>query len=139
MAKRINYSHYEKQVRVACVKEYSNFMEDKGTDRTTKEKENAWELLANKYADANVTKRTHKQLEVCWKNLKKHINLDASDRKERLRMGGGPHLQPFQMIQSLKPLVTLSREDAIRCQTSMMTRTPFSPILRNVIALVVYF
>ena len=32
--------------------------------RTTKEKENAWEALANKHnADANVTKRARKQLE----------------------------------------------------------------------------
>ena len=34
-------------------------------------------------------------------------------------------LQPFQMIQSLQPLVTFSREDSIRCHTrKMMTRIP---------------
>ena len=55
------------------------------------EKENAWEALATKFAD-DVTKRIHKQLEACWKNLKikRHNNLDASDRKERFRTDGGP-------------------------------------------------
>ena len=66
MAKRINYSPYEKQVLLACVEEYANIIEDKRTDRrTTKENENTWDVLANKYADANVTKRTHKQLGAC--------------------------------------------------------------------------
>ena len=79
MAKRINS---EKQVVLACVKEYAYFIEDKRTDRrTTKEKENALEALANKYnADANFTKRTRKQLEACWKDFKtKHKILDADD------------------------------------------------------------
>ena len=64
----------------------------KKTDRRkTNEKENAWEALANKYADANVTKRTRKQLEACWKKkIKKHKNLDASDKKDRFRTDGGP-------------------------------------------------
>ena len=71
----------------------ANIIENKRTDRrTTNENESPWEALANKYAD--VTKRTHKQLEACWKNFggKKHRNLDASVRKKkkRLRTGGRP-------------------------------------------------
>ena len=70
MAKWIHYSPYEKQVFLVCVTEYANTIEDKKTDRrTTNEKENAWKALTNKYADANVTKRTGKQLEACWKYL----------------------------------------------------------------------
>ena len=70
MAKRIN-SPDEKQILLACVKEYANITEDKRTDRrTTNEKGNAWEALANKFADVNVTKRTCKQLEACWKKIK---------------------------------------------------------------------
>ena len=61
MEKRINYSPYEKQVLLACVKEYATVIEDIRTDRRAT-KENALEALANKYADANVTKRTYKQL-----------------------------------------------------------------------------
>ena len=73
--------------------------------RTTNEKENAWDALANKYADANVTKRTRKQLEACWKKIekkkkkkKKHRTLHASDRKEWFRTGGGPVAVPDDPI-----------------------------------------
>ena len=39
----LNYSPFEKQVLLACVKEYANIIEDKRTDRrTSSEKENAW-------------------------------------------------------------------------------------------------
>ena len=68
MVKRINY---ENQVHLVYVKEYANIIEDERTDRkTTNENENAWEALANKYEGANVTKRTRKHLEACWKNLR---------------------------------------------------------------------
>ena len=110
MVKKINYSPYEKQVLLACVKEYANIIEDKGTDRrTTNEKENAGEALANKYADANVTMRTHKQLGACWKKLKK-AQKPRCLRQERhgFKRVVNQHLQPFQMIQSPKPFVTFS-------------------------------
>ena len=91
---------------------------------------NAWEALANKYADANVTKKPQTAGNLPEKLEKNHKNLDASDRNERFRPGGGPptaavphlqpavpnlqpfpYLQPLQIIQSLKPLVTFSRDD----------------------------
>ena len=91
MTKRINYSSYGKQVLLACVKEYANINENKRTDRrTTNEKENAWEALANMYADANVTKTAGSLLEKKHLEKKKHKNVDASDRKERFQTGGGP-------------------------------------------------
>ena len=92
---------YEKQVLLVCVKEYVNIIEDKRTAWSTmNEKENAWDAIANKYADANVTKRTRKQLKACWKKREKntHKNLDASDRKEWFRTSSGPAAVPDDPI-----------------------------------------
>ena len=120
IAKRINYSPYEKQVLLACVKEYDNITENKGTERrTTNEKENACEALANKYADLmppRGARTAESLLEKVEKSTKTYMP------QTRFQTGGGPP-QPFQMIKSLKPFVTFSREDCYQTRM-MMTRNP---------------
>ena len=100
----------------------------RNTPIRTEEKENAWETLANKYVDANVTKRTHKQLGACWKNLKKktYKNIDASDRKELFRTGGGP--PPVDVPDNP---IAQTIDDSIRYQTSMMMT--WIPMIRRII------
>ena len=111
MSKRVNFSEFERQVLVACVRENAHIIEDKRTDkRTTREKDIAWERVTVKYnAKARVTKRSKKQLENCWKNLKSKYK---SDRKEGNRSEGGPAVPEDTVTQAIGDILQ-ARFDSI--------------------------
>ena len=92
-----------------------SIIEDKRTDRT-EERRMKMKMHGRRSQISTRVLMSQRGPAKCWKLAgkleKKHKTLDASNtcRKERFRTGVGPSPQSFQMIQSLRPLVTFSRE-----------------------------
>ena len=87
MAKRINYSPYEKQVLLVCVKEYANIIEDKRTDRT---EERQMKMTGRRSQISTRVLMSQRGPAKCWKlagkNLRKkqqHKTRDTDSKKSK--------------------------------------------------------
>ncbi|XP_035233742.1 myb/SANT-like DNA-binding domain-containing protein 3 [Stegodyphus dumicola] len=90
-SKRQNFTLLEKSALAECIIKYKHIIENKTTDAVTnKQKQDAWNSIAEKFNRIpGVTLRSVKQLNFCYKNLKRKAKKRKAYEIE-LRNGGCP-------------------------------------------------
>lgn len=90
-----NFTLYEQNLVVNCVKEEVAKIECKKTDTiSTREKKEAWQRVSTAFnKNPHVTQRDEIQLHNLWDRLKKAAKREAGqDLRERRKTGGGPFI-----------------------------------------------
>lgn len=90
-----NFTLYEQNLVVNCIKEEIGEIECKKTDtKSTREKKEAWQRVSKAFnKNPHVTQRDEIQLHNLWDRLKKAAKREAGqDLRERRKTGGGPYL-----------------------------------------------
>lgn len=88
--RQTNFSHTEKMRLIDLVEDKRGIIENKKTDSvSTKEKEQCWIAIANKFNSTNICgHRDMTNLKNCWENLKKKTKKHFADIRSQMYATG---------------------------------------------------